>query len=211
MVDFDLIQKNMSDLEEDDVLASMQEIMDAGGSDATKALDALQAGMQEVGDRFETGTYFLGDLIYAADIMSSSLDIIKPALAAGAGTGKGKVILATVKGDVHDIGKNIVKGLLESGGFEVVDLGIDIPAEKIVETAKNEKIGIVALSGVLTLALTSMTDVVEAFRAAGIRDDVKIIIGGNPVTEEAFKVIGADAWTRSPQKAVTICTEWASM
>jgi methylmalonyl-CoA mutase cobalamin-binding domain/chain len=210
MVDFDGIRKNVADLDEDAVLASMREIMSSGGGDAQKALDALQDGMKEVGDLFESRSYFIGDLMYAADIMSSSLEILKPALSAGAGTGTGKLIIATVKGDLHDIGKNIVKNMLEAGGFEVVDLGIDVPAEKILEATKDKNISIVALSGVLTLALEAMKDVVKTFQDAGLRDDVKIIIGGNPVTEEAFKAIGADAWTRSPQKAVTICTEWTT-
>jgi methanogenic corrinoid protein MtbC1 len=208
MADFDLMAKNMADLDDEAVTAAVEEIMAEGGADAARALDALQEGMQGVGDRFENGEYFIGDLLFAAETMSNALDILRPALHAGDGTGSGRLVIATVKGDLHDIGKNIVKGMLEAGGFEVVDLGIDVPADKIVETAKAEGIGIVALSGVLTLALESMKGVVEAFAAAGLRGDVKILIGGNPVTEEAFKVIGADAWSRSPQKAVGICREW---
>ena len=120
------------------------------------------------------------------------------------------MVLCTVKDDLHDIGKNIVKNMLEASGFEVIDLGIDVPPERIIETVKTEGIRIVALSGVLTLALDSMRDVVDAFADAGMRDKVKIIIGGNPVTEVACKAIGADEWAKSPRKTVGVCSEWAA-
>jgi methylmalonyl-CoA mutase cobalamin-binding domain/chain len=209
MRDFDSIVKSIIDLDSEAVLAAMQDIMSDGGSEASKALEVLQNGMNGVGDRFESGEYFLADLLYAADLMTSAVEIIKPALTVEDGAKAGKIIIATVKGDLHDIGKNIVRNMLEAGGFEVVDLGIDVPPEKIVETAQNEKIKIIALSGVLTLAVESMKNVVEAFQNAGLRDDVKIIIGGNPVTEGGCKAVGADAWTRSPQVGVTICKEWS--
>ena len=118
------------------------------------------------------------------------------------------MILCTVKDDLHDIGKNIVRSMLEASGFDVLDLGIDVPPEKIVETAKRENIKIVALSGVLTLALDSMKTTVEAIKAAGLTD-VKIIIGGCPVTEDACRAIGADEWAYSPQKTVATCKKWA--
>ena len=118
------------------------------------------------------------------------------------------MILCTVKNDLHDIGKNIVRPMLEANGFEVLDLGIDVPAEKIVETAKTENIKIVALSGVLTLALDSMKATVQALRAAGL--DVKVIIGGAPVSAEACLNIGADEWAHSPQKTVDTCKRWAA-
>jgi methylmalonyl-CoA mutase cobalamin-binding domain/chain len=210
MTDFDSIVKSIVDLDSETVLASMREIMSDGGTEASRALEALQDGMNGVGDRFESGEYFLSDLLYAADLMTSAVEIIKPALSAGDGTRSGRIIIATVKGDLHDIGKNIVRNMLEAAGFEVIDLGIDVPAEKIAETAKNENIKIIALSGVLTFALESMKNVVEVFQNAGLRDEVRIIIGGNPVTEQGCKVVGADAWTRSPQVGVTICKEWAS-
>jgi len=200
----------MANLEEDDVLRLMREIADDGGDEAGKAVEACQEGMREVGDRFETGEYFLGDLIFAGEIMTGALEIIKPFLGAGSAGVLGKLILCTVHGDIHDIGKNIVMSMLEAAGFEVVDLGIDVPPERILETAKSGNIRIVALSGVLTLALDSMKAVVDAFSGAGLRDDVKIIIGGNPVTEEACRVIGADAWANSPQKGVNVCLDWAA-
>lgn len=208
-MDFDKIKVAMADLEEDDLLDLMNEVMDNGGEGAKEALAACQEGMAEVGSRFESGEYFVGDLIYSGEIMVEAMDIIKPALA-GEGTSKvGRIILCTVKDDLHDIGKNIVRAMLEAGGFEVLDLGIDVPPQKVVDTAKAEGIKIIALSGVLTLALDTMSDTIEAFKAAGMRDDVKIIIGGAPVSEEACKNMGADEWAYSPQKTVDVCTEWA--
>ena len=175
---------------------------------AVKFYEAL-IGSEDL-ENFEEGEYFVGDLIFAGEIMVEAMDILKPALA-GSGSAKvGKMILCTVKDDLHDIGKNIVKAMLEAGGFEVLDLGIDVSPEKVVETAKKENIKIIGLSGVLTLALDSMKDTINAFKEAGMRDDVKIIIGGNPVSEDACKAIGADEWAYSPQKTVKVCTEWAA-
>ena len=119
------------------------------------------------------------------------------------------MILCTVKDDLHDIGKNIVKAMLEANGFDVIDLGIDVPAETIVETAKAEDIKIVALSGVLTLAVDSMKVTVDALKEAGV--DCKIIIGGAPVSEETVRVTGADEWAHSPQKTVQTCKAWAGV
>ena len=207
-MDFEAVKNAMADLEEDELLGFMNDVMADGGSAVSEAVAAMQEGMQEVGDRFESGEYFVADLIYAGEIMTEAMEIIKPAISGASGESLGKMILCTVKDDLHDIGKNIVRAMLEAAGFEVLDLGIDTPAEKIVETAKAEGIKIIALSGVLTLALDSMKGVVEAFKAAGMREDVKIIIGGAPVSEEARVSCGADAFAHSPQRTVEICKGW---
>lgn len=204
------LENAMADLDEDTVLDMMKEVMNNNGEGVQEAMEACQKGMSRVGTLFEEGEYFVGDLIYAGEIMVEAMDILKPALAGEGSKKVGKMILCTVKDDLHDIGKNIVKAMLEAGGFEVLDLGIDVAPEKIVETAKKENIKIIGLSGVLTLALDSMKDTVNAFKEAGIRDDVKIIIGGNPVSEDSCKAIGADEWAYSPQKTVKVCTEWAA-
>lgn len=200
----------MADLEEDELYDYMNEIMDNGGEGVQDALEACQEGMKIVGDRFEEGEYFVGDLIYAGEILTEATNIIKPALTGDGQEKFGKMILCTVKNDLHDIGKNIVRAMLEAGGFEVVDLGIDVDPQTIVDTAKNEGIHIIALSGVLTLAVDSMKDTIEAFKAAGMRDDVKIIVGGAPVTETVCASVGADEWALSPQKTVSVCQAWAS-
>jgi len=200
----------MADLEEDELYDYMNEIMDNDGEGVQEALEACQEGMKIVGERFEEGEYFVGDLIYAGEILTEATNIIKPALTGDGQEKFGKMILCTVKNDLHDIGKNIVRAMLEAGGFEVVDLGIDVDPQTIVDTAKNEGIKIIALSGVLTLAVDSMKDTIEAFKAAGMRDDVKIIVGGAPVTETVCASVGADEWALSPQKTVSVCQGWAS-
>lgn len=211
MVDFEALAKAMGDLDEDMVNSMLEKVMEEGGSEANAAMEACQKGMEIVGQLFEDGEYFVGDLIYAGELMTNAVDILKDAFTADAGEGQpaAKMILCTVKDDLHDIGKNIVRSMLQAAGFDVVDLGIDVPAEKIVETAKKEDIHIIALSGVLTLAVDSMKKTVDAFTAAGMRENVKIIIGGAPVSEGACALVGADEWAHSPQKTVSVCRAWA--
>ena len=206
MIDFENLAVAMGELDEDTV----KEILEAidNEADAASAMEACQKGMDTVGKLFEEGEYFVGDLIYAGELMTDAVEVLKPYLAGGeSGGSKTKMILCTVKDDLHDIGKNIVRSMLEANGFEVLDLGIDCPAEKVVETAKAEGIKIVALSGVLTLALDSMKATVDAIKAAGL--ECKVIIGGAPVSPEACKNIGADEWAHSPQKTVQVCKSWA--
>ena len=179
MIDYEELAEAMGDLDEDTVKELLETVMADGGSGAQQAMDACQKGMDIVGSRFESGEYFVGDLIYAGELMTDAVSILKDALVTGDGGGtKTKMILCTVKDDLHDIGKNIVRSMLEAAGFEVLDLGIDVPASEIVKAAKENSIKIVALSGVLTLAIDSMKATVEAFKADGM-DDVKIIIGGS--------------------------------
>jgi methanogenic corrinoid protein MtbC1 len=206
-MNYEDIKNAMADLEEDDLLDYMNEVMESGEG-VNEAVNAMQEGMSEVGARFESGEYFVGDLIYAGELMAGAMDILKPALAGDSGSKVGRLILCTVKDDLHDIGKNIVRAMLEAAGFDVVDLGIDVPAEKVVEVAKEQNIKIVALSGVLTLALDSMKETVDAIRAAGL--DCKIIIGGAPVSPEACAAMGADEWAHSPQKTINVCKAWAA-
>ena len=206
MIDFENLAAAMGELDEDTVKELLQAIDNP--EDANAAMEACQKGMDTVGKLFEEGEYFVGDLIYAGELMTDAVEVLKPYLAAGEASGsKTRMILCTVKDDLHDIGKNIVRSMLEANGFDVLDLGIDCPAERVVETAKAEGIKIVALSGVLTLALDSMKATVDAIKAAGL--DCKVIIGGAPVSAEACKNIGADEWAHSPQKTVATCKSWA--
>jgi len=209
MVDFKALAAAMGDLDEDTVMETLRQVMEEGGKEAPQAMEACQKGMELVGTLYESGEYFVGDLIYAGELMTEAVEILKSALISGeAGGQKTRMILCTVKDDLHDIGKNIVRSMLEAGGFEVLDLGIDTPVEKIVDTVKKENIKIVALSGVLTLAIDSMKATVDALKAAGL-DDVKVIIGGAPVSEAACQLTGADEWAHSPQKTVQVCRAWA--
>ena len=206
MIDFENLAVAMGELDEDTV----KEILEAVDSvdAANRAMEACQKGMDTVGKLFEEGEYFVGDLIYAGELMTDAVEVLKPYLAGAEASGtKTRMILCTVKDDLHDIGKNIVRSMLEANGFDVLDLGIDCPAQKVVDTAKAEGIKIVALSGVLTLALDSMKATVDAIRGAGL--DCKVIIGGAPVSADACKNIGADEWAHSPQKTVATCKAWA--
>ena len=210
MFDFERLTDSLTELEEDIVYDILQEVMADGGSEVDAALRACQEGMIRIGKKFEEQEYFVADLIFAGDVMTKAMEILRPALVAkGDGHATTKMILCTVEGDLHDIGKNIVKALLEASGFDVLDLGIDTKVELIVNTAKEQGIKIIALSGVLTLAIDAMKKTVEAFEAAGMRKDVKIIIGGAPVTAPLCALVGADAWAINPQDTVDICRSWA--
>lgn len=211
MIDFNKLAEAMGDLDEDVMVETLEQVMAEGGADAQKAMEACQKGMDTVGSLFEEGEYFVGDLIYAGELMTKAVEILKDALITDGGedTVKARMILCTVKDDLHDIGKNIVRSMLEAAGFEVLDLGIDVAPEKIVETAKAEGINIIGLSGVLTLAIDSMKDTIDAFKEAGMRNDVKIVIGGAPVNAEVCEQTGADAWASSPQTTIDYCKSWA--
>ena len=206
-MDFELLKNSVGELDEDAAKEILERVDNP--EDALKAMQACQQGMEIVGSLFEEGEYFVGDLIYAGELMQDAVQILKPYLAGEQSDAVGRMLFCTVKDDLHDIGKNIVRSLLEASGMEVVDLGVDVPAEKIVQTVKEQNLKIVALSGVLTLAINSMKATVDALKAAGLRDEVKVIIGGAPVTQEANDIVGADAWTKNPQETVRICTEWA--
>ena len=208
-MDMNLLRQAMCDLEEDRLLELAREAAEQAER-AEDALSALQAGMDDVGQRFEAGEYFVGDLIYSGELMTEAMEILRPVLFSGSGAGLGKLILCTVKDDLHDIGKNIVKAMLEAAGFEVLDLGINVEPSAVVEAVRAHDIHIVALSGVLTLALASMRSTIEALEEAGLRSQVKVIIGGNPVNAEACKAIGADEYAHSPQKTVYVCRGWAA-
>ncbi len=208
-MDFEKLSSAVGELDEDTMIEMLNEVMDQGGSDAQRAMEACQKGMDIVGNLFEEGEYFVGDLIYAGELMTEAVEILKDALASGDGGGqtKTRMIICTVKDDLHDIGKNIVKAMLEANNFDVLDLGIDTPPEKVVEAVKKEGIRIVALSGVLTMALDSMKETVDLIRQEC--PGVKVIIGGAPVSEEACRRIGADEWAHSPQKTINTCKAWA--
>ncbi len=208
MADFNELKSVMGELDEEEVVRILNEVMQDGGSQAQEAMAACQEGMNIVGKYFEDGEYFVGDLIYAGDLMTQAVEILKPALLGEKTSGGGKVILCTVEGDLHDIGKNIVRAMLEAAGIEVIDLGIDVKAETVVETVKKEDIHVVLLSGVLTLSIDSMKNTISTICEEGLRDSVKILIGGAPVNAEVAELIGADDWATNPQKTVQRSQEW---
>jgi trimethylamine corrinoid protein len=198
----------LADLKEEEAIKLTKDRL-ATGDDAMKILDDSRRGMEIVGKRFASGEYFIPDLIYSGEILRQISEIVKPKLT---GTSKqkklGKFLLATVSGDIHDIGKDIVGFMMDISGFEVIDLGIDVPKEKIVDAIKTNKPQIVGLSGFLTLAFDSMKETIEAIKAAGLRNNVKIMIGGGQIDEEVKKYTGADAYRPDAVSAVTLAKEW---
>ena len=169
---------------------------------------SIAEGMDIVGKKFEASEYFLSELIVAGEIGKEITKMLEPYLKGTEVKKLGKVVIGTVRGDLHDIGKNIVAIMLESAGFEVIDLGADVPPEKFVEAVKKEKPEIVAMSALLTVTMVEMKSVVDALKEAGIRDRVKIIVGGAPVTEEFAKSIGADGYGADAVQGVRICKAW---
>jgi methanogenic corrinoid protein MtbC1 len=171
-------------------------------------VEACQQGMEIVGSKFESGEYFVGDLIFAGVLLTASIEILKPLLGSGGSETKGTIVLGTVAGDIHDIGKNIFRGMAEAAGFKVVDIGIDQAPDIFVKAVKENSPQVVGLSGVLTLSIDSMKRTVETLKDAGFRDSVKIIIGGNAVNQEACAYVGADAWSKNAAEAVKTCGSW---
>lgn len=210
MLDIQVLTQAVGDLDEDKVLGLLNEFV-AGNpteEETQMVVNACQQGMGVVGNLFDKGEYFVGDLIFAGELLTAAIDILKPVMGGDNSEKVGTMVLGTVEGDLHDIGKNIFKSMAEAAGFEVYDLGIDVPADVFVNKVKEVKPQIVGLSGVLTLAIDSMKNTVEALKEAGLRDELKIIIGGNPVTEEACKMIGADAFTTNAAEGVKQCQGW---
>ncbi|QSX08355.1 cobalamin-dependent protein [Alkalibacter rhizosphaerae] len=210
MIDLKAVTTAIGELEEEKVLEMLNDFVASEPSEeeAQKVVQACQEGMAMVGDLFESGEYFVGDLIFAGELLTEAIDVLKPVIGSGTTTKVGSIIVGTVHGDLHDIGKNIFKSMAEAAGFEVYDLGIDQPVQAFVDKVKEVKPNIVGMSGVLTLALESMKDTVDALKEAGVRDSVKIIIGGNPVTKEACEHIGADAFTTNAAEGVKTIQAW---
>lgn len=161
--------------------------------------------MDEVGRRFECNEYFVPELLIAARAMKKALEVLTPKLAAAGAKAAGRVVIGTVQGDLHDIGKNLVASMLEGGGFEVTDLGIDVPPERFVEAAKEKGAGaIIAMSALLTTTMTAMKKVIQALEEAGLRSKVKVIVGGAPVTQQYADQIGADGYSDNASGAVAL-------
>ncbi|GHT22857.1 hypothetical protein FACS189419_06010 [Planctomycetales bacterium] len=190
-----------------DLETSLQEVRDYLGQNVlpqTIMEEHLIPAMAEVGRLFEENEYFVPELLISARAMQESMKILNPLLS-GSGIQKvGRVVIGTVKGDFHDIGKNLVAAMLEGGGFEVVDLGVDVSAEKFAESVKEKPKSIVAMSALLTTTMTQMKSIIEKLESDGLRQSIKIIVGGAPVTEEFAKQIGADGYSANASSAVTL-------
>ena len=176
----------------------------AAGESPKDLLDALMAGLKACGDRFEKGEYFLPELIGAGDAFKTGMGVLAPKLSAGDQVSQGKVVLGTVHGDVHDIGKSLVGFMLSSAGFTVVDIGVDVTTEGFVQAVKEHQPQVLGLSALLTTTMLGMEDVVQGLKKAGLRDKVKVIIGGGPVSKKYAEDIGADAYGNDAAQAVNL-------
>jgi len=200
----------IADMQEDEALAMAKELLDAG-TPPTEILDDCRAAMEIVGKRFEEGEYFLPELMLAGEMLKAISAEVKPRMVSGQDVKKGaRVIVGTVAGDIHDIGKDIVVFMLDVNGFDVLDLGIDVPVQTFVDKIKEFKPPVVALSGFLTLAYDSMKETVEAIKAAGLRDGVKIMIGGGTMDDTVRQYAGADAYGLDAMAAVTLAKQWTA-
>ena len=196
-------KKAITDLELEDIEKIVSSALDAG-EEPQAVLDAMCAGMGAVGDLFEEGEYFLADLVLAGEVMKDGLKVLEPHLEVDSMGKKGTVVIFTVKGDVHDIGKNLVGTMLSTSGFNVIDLGVDVPKEKVVEAVRENSAQAIGMSILLTSMVDSISDVVSALSAAGLRDNVKIAIGGACTTQQLADKMGVDALGRDAVEAVRI-------
>jgi len=184
-----------------------KEALDSGVQPLELLEKYMIPAMDEVGRRFECEDYFVPELLLAARAMKGSMELIRPLLTASGARSAGRVAIGTVKGDLHDIGKNLVASMLEGGGFEVIDLGADVAPEKFVDAVQNKGANLVCLSALLTVTMTSMRTTIEALEKAGIRDRAKVIVGGAPVTAQFAKDIRADGYGENANSAVAMARQ----
>jgi methanogenic corrinoid protein MtbC1 len=196
------------ELREDDALRIAKEKLE-GGADPLSIVAACREAMEVIGQRFADGEAFIPELIMAGEIMQGITAELKPYLKSGAeGEKLGTVVMCTVQGDIHDIGKDIVVTMLDIAGFNVVDLGVDVPIATVVDAVRENKAQVLGLSGLLTVAFESMKATVAAIDAAGLRGDVKIMLGGAPVTGDVVEFAGADDWGKDAVAAVELAKTW---
>ena len=201
----------LADLKEAEVLAIVKGRL-SSGEDPLSILDDSRKALEIVGKRFEDGDYFIPDLVFSGEILKEITEIVKPKLSKATETKRlGKYVIGTVAGDIHDIGKNIVTFMLDVNNFKVYDLGIDVPAQKFIEKIEETGAEIVGLSGFLTLAFDSMKETIETIKAAGLRDKVKIMIGGGTIDEEVRRYTGADAYGKDAMAGVALAKEWVGV
>ena len=177
----------------------------AGGADPQEILEtAMIPAMDEVGQRFERNEYFVPELLISARAMKAGVTVLRPLLISGGVKAAGKVAIGTVMGDLHDVGKNLVAIMLEGNGFEIVDLGVDTSPQKFIDAVREKGVDVIAMSALLTTTIPSMRAVIEKMKEAGVRDKVKVVVGGAPVTQEFADSIGADGYSDNASGAVTV-------
>jgi len=192
----------------DEIRETCQQALDAGVP-AFRIVDkGMAEGMRIVGEKYEANEYFLSELIVAGEVMKEGMKVLEPHLKSGQVKKMGKIVMGTVFGDLHDIGKNVASVMLGAAGFDIVDLGVDVPAEKFVEAVRKEEPDIVGMSALITVTMPEMEKAVKALEKAGLRDRLKVIIGGAPVTSQFAEKIGADAAAKDAVDGVKICKSW---
>ncbi len=200
------LRQAIIEFNEEDVKEIVRQRMESGG-DVLALVEEAREGMDEVGRRFEKGEYFLSELIMAGEVFKEMMKQVEPRLKGGEGEKIGMIVMATVKGDMHDLGKNIVASLLQTGRVEIIDLGTDVPPETIIQKLRETGASILGMSCLLTPALVSMKDTVERIKNSDLRDKVKVIIGGG-ITQGALSYVGADAQTCNAGEGVSIIRRW---
>jgi len=213
MLKEDLINKIMEaivNLQLEEALEYAKKAVDVGVDPQEIISNSIVKGMEIVGEKFEKGEYFLSELIAAGEIGKQIIELLNPFIKMSARESRrlGKVVIGTVRGDIHDIGKNIVAMLLDTAGFEVIDLGADVPPDRFVEAVAKHDAKIVAMSALLTVTMPEMRGVIEELKKTGLRDRVKVIVGGAPVTKEFADEIGADGYGENAFEGVKICKSW---
>ena len=203
----DQLKQALSDLDEEVVLKVVQDRLDAGDEPLDIIADCRE-GMADVGKRYEAQEYYVSDLIMAGEVFKQAMAKIGEKFQTDSGPKRGTVVIGTVKGDIHDIGKDIVVSLLQAGNYNVIDLGVDVPPEKFVEAVNKSGATVVGLSGLLTISFDSMKETVDALKAAGLRSQVKVMLGGGSVTEQVRKIADADSIGIDAQTAVSLCDQW---
>lgn len=207
MTKLESLTKALLEIEEQRALEEVKGLLDAGEK-PQDILEALSEGMNLVGERYGRKDYFLADLVMAAEIFKQAMEILEPIIERESGGKRkaiGKIVVGTVEGDLHDIGKNIFVALARNGGFNVIDLGIDVPPATFIEHIKQEGADILGMSGILTMSVTSMIQTVEMLVEAGLRDKVKVIIGGLPVDGRWQETVGTDAYTDDAYEGLKMC------
>lgn len=207
MTDYSNITEALINGDESAVLNAVNSAISAGDAAGEVLNNGLISGMDVVGDKMESGDMFIPEVLMAAKCMSAALEILKPLLKEGEGTSVGKVVIGTVKGDLHDIGKNLVKMMMESSGFEIVDLGVDVAPETFVKAVTEHNADILALSALLTTTMPMMKQTIDALRESGLRDQIKILVGGAPVTKSFADEIEADGFASDAGSASKFAKE----
>jgi methanogenic corrinoid protein MtbC1 len=210
VIELDVLRETVGRLDEEKIQKLLEEFISSnpGDRETWEVVEAFHQGMEIVGNRFEIGKYCAGDLIFAGELLDTSIDKLRLFMGVRKDRSRGLVVLGTVEGDVHDIGKKLFKGLIELSGFRVEDIGVDQKPDAFVLAVRKFRPQVLGLSGVLTLSIASMKRTVDAIQEAGLREGLKITIGGSVVTEEICRYVGADAWSKNAAESVKIFDTW---